>query len=100
MWTRFYLKWTVVLVWALNQLPGSIGQHTTLSRGLSILSADPQDPALSPALMPVVKVVVVVVMMMFVVEMRMTIPLPGVCGGVQRRRRTPACARPLGGTHG
>jgi hypothetical protein len=36
----------------------------------------------SPALVPVVPVVKVVVMM-FVVEMIMTIPLPGVCAGVQ-----------------
>ncbi|NJD19757.1 MAG: hypothetical protein FIA95_10815 [Gemmatimonadetes bacterium] len=51
---------------------------------------------MSPALVPVVKVVV----MMFVVEMMMTIPLPGVCAGVQRRRRTPTCVRPLGGDQG
>ncbi len=48
-----------------------------------------------PAFMVLVSVMMVEMMMMMI-----TIPLPGVCGGVQRRRRNPACARPLDGKQG
>jgi len=47
--------------------PVSIGQHTTLSRILSTDLGEPQDPAVSHALLLMVKVVVVIMLLLLVV---------------------------------